>query len=108
MKQNLLNKLWLRIGMIVAIMTTALAGSAWAAEEVYYTLDGTQTGGSNGYATESEITQGTITWMVMGNTTMNPWRMGGKSLTNVDRPLYSTSTIDKDITKVVVTMERQT
>ena len=33
MKQKLLNKLWLRVGMIVAIMTTALAGTAWAAEE---------------------------------------------------------------------------
>ncbi len=32
MKQNLFNKLWLRVGMIVAIMTTALSGTAWAAE----------------------------------------------------------------------------
>ena len=30
MKQKLLNKLWLRVGMIVAIMTTALSGTAWA------------------------------------------------------------------------------
>ena len=30
MKQNLLNKLWLRVCMIVAVMTTALAGTAWA------------------------------------------------------------------------------
>lgn len=30
MKQNLLNKLWLRVGMIVAIMTTALSGTVWA------------------------------------------------------------------------------
>ena len=32
MKQNLFNKLWLRVGMIVAIMTTALSGTAWAEE----------------------------------------------------------------------------
>ncbi len=30
MKQKLLNKLWLRVGMIVAIMTTALSGTVWA------------------------------------------------------------------------------
>ena len=30
MKQNLFNKLWLRVGMIVAIMTTALSGTVWA------------------------------------------------------------------------------
>ena len=29
MKQNLFNKLWLRVGMIVAIMTTALSGTVW-------------------------------------------------------------------------------
>ena len=86
--------------MIVAIMTTALAGTAWA-ETVYYTLDGTQTGGTNGYATESEITQNDITWMVTGNTTMNPWRIGGKG--NASRPIYSISTLSQDITKVVVT-----
>ena len=33
MKQKLLNKLWLRVGMIVAIMTTALSGTAWAGTE---------------------------------------------------------------------------
>ena len=30
MKQNLFSKLWLRVGMLVAIMTTALAGTVWA------------------------------------------------------------------------------
>ena len=33
MKHKLLNKLWLRVGIIVAVMTTALAGTA-AAEDV--------------------------------------------------------------------------
>ena len=72
-------------------------------EVVAYTLDGTVTGGSNGYATESEITQNGMTWMVTGNTTMNPWRIGGKNLNGVDRPLYSTSTMSDNITKVMVT-----
>ena len=35
MKKNLLNKLWLRVGMIVAIMTTALSGTAWATEVTF-------------------------------------------------------------------------
>ena len=35
MKHKLLNKLWLRVGMIVAIMTTALAGTAWAETAIY-------------------------------------------------------------------------
>ena len=33
MKQKLLNRFWLRVGMIVAVMTTALTGTAWAETE---------------------------------------------------------------------------
>ena len=33
MKQKLLNKLWLRVGMLAAIMTTALSGTVWADTE---------------------------------------------------------------------------
>ena len=72
-------------------------------EVVAYTLDGTITGGSSGYADASEITQNDITWMVTGNTTINPWRIGGKSLDGVDRPVYSTNPIADDVTKVVIT-----
>ena len=36
MKQNLLNKLWLRVWILVAIMTTALAGTAWAGQITDY------------------------------------------------------------------------
>ena len=44
MKQNLFNKLWLRVGMIVAIMTTALSGTAWAEKITDYSniVSGTQ------------------------------------------------------------------
>ena len=91
--------------LITAIMfvMTSLAWGQVREEVVAYTLDGTITGGSNGYATESEITQNGMTWMVTGNTTMNPWRIGGKNLSGEDRPLYSTSAMSDNITKVVVT-----
>ena len=72
-------------------------------EVLVYTLDGTETGGTNGYATESEITQNGMTWMVMGNTDINPWRIGGKSLNGVDRPVYSTGTISDNISKIDIT-----
>ena len=68
-----------------------------------YILDGTITGGSSGYATESDITQNEIAWKVMGNTTMSPWRLGGKSLTGVDRTIYSTTAIAKNVNKIVIT-----
>ena len=76
--------------------------SASGAESIVYTLDGTQTGGSSGYATESDITQSSKSWKVMGNTTLNPWRIGGNTLENVERTLYSTTAISEDISKIEI------
>ena len=67
-----------------------------------YTLDGTVTGGTAGYAEASEIEQNSVTWQVMGNTTMNPWRLGGKGLTNQNRSIYCTSAFSEDISKVTI------
>ena len=67
-----------------------------------YTLDGTKTGGSNGYATASAITQNEISWSAIGNTTTNPWRIGGKNLSGVDRVIYSTTAISANISSVAV------
>ena len=60
-----------------------------------YKLDGTQVqtdndahDGSN-YAKSLPVTQNGVTWDVFGNTTINPWRIGGKSLTNQDRQILS-------------------
>ena len=92
--------------LIITVLMLMTTNSVWGQtreEVVAYTLDGTMKGGTSGYATESEITQNDITWMVTGNTTMNPWRIGGKSLTDIERPVYSTGTISDNITKIVVT-----
>ena len=67
-----------------------------------YTLDGTVTASGNAYATASTVTQNNIGWMVVGNTEMNPWRIGGKSITNEDRAIYSTTAISANITQINV------
>ena len=65
MKQNLLNKLWLRVTVLVALMTTALAGTAWAQGD--YSTDYTgnvtlsATGGTSASACVVKIQQGTNT-----------------------------------------------
>ena len=78
------------------------------AEELAYTLDGTEVVGTNSapynsYAAASPVTQDGISWEVYANTNMTPWRIGGKNLTNVDRPVYSTTSMDDNITKIEVT-----
>ncbi len=65
-----------------------------------YTLDGTETGGDSNYNKLSTITQNNIEWKVQGNTTANPWRIGGKSLTNVNIPLYSQTSLNYNVTAI--------
>ena len=89
-------------------MMLVVAMGAWAAESVYYTLDGTQTGGDNGYATDSKITQSGMDWLVTGNTTVSPWRLGGKSLTGVDRDVKATTAMGSAITKVALEVGTKT
>ena len=89
-----------RMRSVLLLFAVLLSVGAWGAEQLAYTLDGTSTGGTNGYATESDITQSTISWKVTGNTTTNPWRIGGNSLTGIDRTIYSTTAMSDAITKV--------
>lgn len=91
-----------RLAMVLTVLFTICVGQVWAEETIIYTLDGTTTGGSNNYAEASDITQNNVSWSVVGNTTMSPWRIGGKSLTSTDRTIASITSIASNISKVVV------
>ena len=85
---------------IFAVMLAVF--SVQAQSELIYTL--TPAGGSNsGYAGDCDITIDDITWNLTGNSQMLPWRMGGKSLTNADRTLYSKTPMEGAVDKVVLT-----
>ena len=97
---SLTNKMkWLFVPLV---LLTIGVENAWGAETLVYTLDGTITGGTNGYAEESTITQNYKEWKVTGNTTTDPWRIGGKKISKVNRPIYTTFTFTDDISKVTV------
>lgn len=70
--------------------------------ELVYTLDGTITATGNAYATASTLTQNSIGWKVVANTEQNPWRFGGKGITNQDRAAYSTTALSDNIVKIEV------
>lgn len=61
-------------------------------------------GGSNGYATESNIDVNDVKWHIIGNTHMTPWRIGGKSLTNANRDIKCSTPINGTFGKVVVSI----
>ena len=106
MKRNF-TKLMAAFALLALFILPLTGWGQTKGETLVYTLDGTQTVGSgspySAYASASEVTQDGITWQVFANTTQNPWRIGGKSLTGVDRPVYSTTAMTDDITKIVVT-----
>lgn len=77
-------------------------------EQVIYTLSSVSTGGNsaphNSYKEAAESTQEGVTWSVLGNSNMAPWRLGGKEITDTDRTIASTGALTSDdVTKVIVT-----
>lgn len=71
---------------------------AWG-EEVFYTLTPAE-GTNNGYAANCDVEINGITWNVTGNAQMLPWRLGGKSISEVDREVYSKTPMGSSISKV--------
>ena len=69
--------------------------------ELIYTLD-PETGTDNGYATNEDIEIDGITWNVTGNATLIPWRIGGKSLSGIDRSVYSKTAIPEDVSYIEI------
>ena len=72
-------------------------------ETACYTLDTTNSanaGKNNSYASNCDVTCNGITWNVTGNATMQPWRVGGKSLTNVDRTIYTKTSYSAALSKI--------
>ncbi|MBO5263424.1 MAG: chitobiase/beta-hexosaminidase C-terminal domain-containing protein [Bacteroidaceae bacterium] len=87
---------------LLSIFCCLMAVFAVQAESLVYTLEPT-TGSNNSYAGNCDVTIDGITWNLTGNSTMIPWRIGGKNLTNVDRALYSKTSIESTVNKVVLT-----
>ena len=89
-----------KLSILFAALTFSI-GSVMA-ETIAYTLT-PAVGENNNYAKNGDVQIGDITWNVAGNVTLTPWRIGGKSITNTDRALYSKTAIEKNISKIEVT-----
>lgn len=90
-----------RLRLLLVMLLTLCVSAAWGAEEVVYTLTPAD-GANNSYTSTCDIEIDGITWNLAGNSQMDPWRIGGKSITNVDRALYSKTAIQEDISKIVI------
>ena len=84
---------------ILAAMLISMVG--FAQTPVYELVPAT--GSNSAYASNCDITIAGITWNLAGNSTMQPWRIGGKSITDQDRALYSKTAMPFNISKIEVT-----
>lgn len=71
--------------------------------EADYTLT-PSAGTNNSYSGNCDVTVDGITWNITGNAQQVPWRLGGKSITNVDRTVYSKTAYTSAVSKVDLTV----
>jgi len=95
MKHFTKNLKWLLMSLLMTVGV-----GAWAEDPYYSMSTSSVTGSNNGYNNNCDIAIGGITWNFTGNSTINPWRLGGKSLNGVDRLVYTKTAMDAAISKV--------
>lgn len=87
----------------IMALLCAVFCNAMAEESVFYTLE-PATGSNNSYTGNCDVIISGITWNVSGNAQMVPWRIGGKSITSVNRTVYSKTSMNSEISKVQLTV----
>lgn len=96
MKQKLFKSWLLMMCLLFGV------GQSWA-EDADYTLT-PSAGSNNTYTGNCDVTVDGITWNVTGNAQMTPWRIGGKSITKVDRTVYSKTAYTSAVSKIDLTV----
>lgn len=86
----------------VAVTTGAKPAGGSTTPVVLYTLTPVN-GDNNSYAKDCDVTVDGIVWNLTGNSTINPWRLGGNKISRVDRALYSKTAYPKALTSIKVT-----
>ena len=74
-----------------------------AGKTTVYTLTPAQSSANTAYASNYDVTISGIQWSVPGNQSFSGyWRIGGKSLTAVDRVIYGKGSLSSDVDEIVV------
>ena len=92
-----------RFFFLLSLLISVSIGQMWGAEQLAYTLTPVA-GSGNSYTGNYDVAINGITWNVQGNSQQVPWRLGGKSITGVDRAVSSKTAMNNAITKVELTV----
>ncbi|MBQ6225582.1 MAG: chitobiase/beta-hexosaminidase C-terminal domain-containing protein [Bacteroidaceae bacterium] len=86
--------------LLVALLS---GGTAWAADEICYTLQ-PATGSNSSYTGNGNVTIDGIQWNVQGVNNTTPWQIGGVRLSGTNRSISSRTPLDKIINEVKLTL----
>lgn len=103
MKKTFLQRFFLPLCLLT--LFGMLGGShAWAAVgDVFYTLTCSKVNNNSGYADYYNVTVSGMTWNAPGNQTLGDyWRIGGKSLSAVNRTITGKTAMGSAISKVTL------
>ena len=87
---------------LTMLMLTLMGSAAWAGESEVYNFAFTKQSGPSGYANTYTVTIGGKSWTIPGNLTNGDYlRIGGKSITEVDRVIQCNEALTGNISKIV-------
>lgn len=95
------------LSLCLMIVGCLWGSAAWAAPgDVFYTLECLYSSSNTAYDKYNDVTINGLTWNAPGNqgaqSESNFWRIGGKSLNNVDRTITGKNAISSPISKVTL------
>lgn len=88
------------------MLSNGNGGGISVAQNANYTLDttGSLQGSNSAYDKNCDVTCDKITWNITGNTQQNPWRIGGKSLTDTNREVYTKTAYSSEVSSIKLTV----
>ena len=95
-----------KLRYLFTLLLMMVASGVWAEDIPFYTLDTSnqkQTSNNN-YNNTYTISINDFTWYFTGNMSTDTWRVGGKSITDVDRIVYTGTTMSETTTKLVLSL----
>ena len=91
-----------KLRLMMTMLLLAVMGSVWAGESEVYNFAFMQQSGPSGYANTYDVTIGGKSWTIPGNLTNgNYLRIGGKSITQVNRVIQCNEILPGNISKIV-------
>ncbi len=95
-----------KLRYLCTLLLLAVTSGVWADDVAFYTLntENQKQSSNTNYNNTYEISINDFTWFFTGNMSTDTWRVGGKSLSGVNRDVYTGTAMSETATKLVLTL----